>query len=727
MAMRNLLLLLIFLVFIQAQGQRLWGPETQHVFQLIQIALAQPEAKEADVEAQFPNLPIYQVQGQWCLSSLAQITPEFDRHSVEERFFVGSIIGEVATLKIPLANLKYLEELKGLRFLQISPRISPDLNRATIDVRADSIWQGIHLPQSYTGKGVLIGITDWGYDYGHPTFMDTSLTHTRIRAVWDHFKQSGPPPIGFNYGTTLDNIQDILNAQSDTFGVYEYATHGNHVAGIAAGSGGGTPHRGVAFEADLLLNSIQLDAASAIDAFHWMKQISDADNKRLVINMSWGLYYMGPLDGTSLVSRTIDTLSAQGVIFTTSAGNNGNVNFHISKTFNSDSLRSRIQFFPYNQHDHMWGQCISAWGQPGKPFSVGFEVYDAGGNLLDNLSPVLTQGPASYLDTIMILGQDTIFYNVLQDMHHPLNGRPHVQLRIKNTHTNLRIVLKAHADSGIVHFWNVVELDNGVGNWGQAFSAFGPNGVSGDNLFGIGEPAVTESVISVASHIPDIITASGFPLIGDRNNFSSIGPVYDGRMKPDISAPGGGIISAISSYTNANFTPVTAVNLNGRTYPFAAFSGTSMASPMVAGVAALLLEANPMLSAFQVKALIMRHAREDLRTGVIPAGGSPLWGMGKVNAYAAVLDALNEVSLSKPHASLNAILYPNPAVNQVTIQVEDAKHRTIPYEVVNQLGQMVSSGILEGDTTFDVSNWPSGMFFWKLGNSNELTVLRMVR
>jgi minor extracellular serine protease Vpr len=725
--MKYSLIFLAFITFFQVSGQTLLGPETRHTIQQLQVALAEPEAQVDDVVAQFSNLPIYQVQGQWCLSTLALITPEFDRYSIEDLCFVGSVIGDVATLKVPLTKLKYCAELQGLRFLQIAPKISPDLNRATIDVRADSIWQGIHLPQSYTGKGVLIGITDWGYDYGHPTFMDTSLTHTRIRAVWDHFKQSGPPPMGFNYGTELDNIQDILNAQSDTFGVYEYATHGNHVAGIAAGSGGGTPHRGVAFEADLLLNSIQLDAASAIDAFHWMKQIADADGKRLVVNMSWGLYYMGPLDGTSLVSRTIDTLSAQGVIFTTSAGNNGNVNFHISKTFQADTMRSRIQFYPYNQHDHMWGQCISAWGQPGIPFAAGFDVYDSGGNLLGALSSINTQATATYVDTIMMLGQDTIFYNVLQDFQYPLNGRPHVQLRIKNTNTNLRIVLKAHADSGVVHFWNVVELDNGVGNWGQPFTAFGPNSVSGDNLFGIGEPAVTESAIAVASHIPDIITASGFPLIGDRNNFSSIGPVYDGRIKPDVSAPGGGIISAISSYTNANFTPVTTINLNGRTYPFAAFSGTSMASPMVAGVAALLLEANPMLSAFQVKALIMRHAREDVRTGVIPAGGSPLWGMGKVNAYAAVLDALNEVSLSKPHASLNAILYPNPAINQVTIQVEGARIRTIPYEVVNQLGQMISSGVLVGDTTFDVSDWPSGMFFWKLGNSNELTVLRMIR
>ncbi|MCH8555240.1 MAG: S8 family serine peptidase, partial [Schleiferiaceae bacterium] len=500
--MKYSLLFVAFVAFWQVQSQTFLGPETRYAIRQLQTALDASESDVGAVVSQFPSLPIYPVQGQWCLSTWALTAPDFDKHAAEAYFFVGAVVGDVATLKIPLANLEYLQDLKGIRFMQIAPRISPDLHRATADVRADSVWQGIGLPQSYTGKGVLIGITDWGYDYGHPTFMDTSLTHTRIRAVWDHFKQSGPPPAGFHYGTTFDNSQDILNAQSDTFGVYEYATHGNHVAGIAAGSGGGTPHRGVAFEAELLLNSIQLDAASAIDAFHWMQQIAAADDKRLVVNMSWGLYYMGPLDGTSLVSRALDTLSAQGVIFTTSAGNNGDVNFHVSKAFQADTMRSRIHFYPYNQHDHMWGQCISAWGQHGISFAAGFDVYDSGGNLLGGLSSIATQTPASYVDSLLIIGQDTIFYNVLQDLHYPLNGRPHVQLRIKNTNTSLRVVLKAHADSGVVHFWNVVELDNGVGNWGQPFSVFGPNSVAGDNLYGIGEPAVTESVIAVASHVP---------------------------------------------------------------------------------------------------------------------------------------------------------------------------------------------------------------------------------
>ena len=74
-----------------------------------------------------------------------------------------------------------------------------------------------------------------------------------------------------------------------------------------------------------------------------MKNQADSTQKRLVINMSWGMYSMGSMDGNSLLSQAIDEYSNQGVTFVSSAGNNGDENFHISKSFN-DTIDSILSY-----------------------------------------------------------------------------------------------------------------------------------------------------------------------------------------------------------------------------------------------------------------------------------------------------------------------------------------------------------------------------------------------
>jgi len=96
-------------------------------------------------------------------------------------------------------------------------------------------------------------------------------------------------------------------------------------------------------------------------------------------------------------------------------------------------------------------------------------------------------------------------------------------------------------------------------------------------------------------------------------SFSSLGPTADGRAKPDIAAPGDKINSCNAGATD-----------------FIEMSGTSMACPHIAGVAALMLEKNGALTPQDVKDIIMRTA--------VNVGHTPdEMGAGRVNA----LDAVN--------------------------------------------------------------------------------------
>jgi subtilisin family serine protease len=620
---------------------------------------------------------------------------------------VGSKINSIVSLKIPVSQISNVEVIPGLSFLQLAGKIKPDLDKAVKDIGADSVHLGINLPQGYTGKDVFIGITDWGFDYTSPMFYDTLLQETRIHAAWDQFKTSGPHPNGFTYGTEYTTPTTLLAAGSDTANIYSYATHGSHVAGIAGGSGAGTIYRGVGFESKFLFATFLVDESAVMDAWSWMYQKAQEASKRLVINMSWGLYHFGTLDGNSLLSQAIDNYSAQGVLFANSGGNNGDVNFHIKKDFQNDTIKSKINFYSYTANPNMWGQSIHAWGEVGKSFSSGLIVYNQNGILAASTPLYATDVLSSYIDSFLVVGLDTIFFNVSADAAHPQNGRPQMRIRVKSLNATNKVLLKSTAQDGIVHYWNVTELSNDVGNWGMPFATFGTGSIAGDKLYGISEPSCTNSLLSVAAYTPRFYNSSGTALGGIIAPFSSVGPRYDEVLKPEIAAPGVNIVSSISSFTDNSFTQVSSISFNNRTYPFARFSGTSMASPMVAGVIALILEANPYLSSAQVKDIIIQSAREDAQTGVIPSNGSSQWGWGKINAYLAVKLALNTIGFEEVEQETLWTVYPNPVMQQLHFTVVDELPSTI--QIISTLGTVIAKKV--NTASIDVSDLKAGSYW----------------
>lgn len=653
------------------------------------------------------------------IATLAQVNQFYIAKDLQNMgVIVGGRAGNVVSLQIPLQRLNEVLNYGGLVYVDIARKAAPLLKSAVEDLNADSVHSGYYLRTPYTGKNVIIGITDWGFDYTHPTFYDTSLTQYRVLGAWDQFRNAGPAPQGFTYGTELSTKESLLAAGSDTSNIYFYNSHGTHVGGISGGSGATTPYRGIAYDANFLFASWLIDEASVLDAYVWMKNKAIEERKRLVINGSWGIYHFGSADGTSLFDQALDALSTEdNVIFVTSAGNNASTNFHIAMSGNNDTLRSEIEF--RGGQPTYWGETITMIGDSDQDYSAAIEIYDRQWNLLTQspwVSPMGTFQTFTYDN-----GTDSVIVEFRPEGFNRTQTRRLHEIGVRMTHQDnhpFHIVLTTHVPSGTVHAWNVAELTTGVGNWGLSFLSSRPGFIAGDDHYGIGEPAIANEAIAVAAHLgqPHESTVPGTIAY-----FSSFGPGFGNVQKPFISAPGVSIISAVSSFDGKNYY-LGRTRLNEKNYYYANMSGTSMSSPMITGCVALMLEANPWLNAAQIREIISTTARQDESTGVTP---NNRWGYGKMNAFAAVKKAEElAVALPKISGNANVVVYPNPTSDKVSISIPNEEIQGITlYDMTGRIIKQYPAHTNE----ISLQGMEKGMYLLHISGTKNNSTARIVK
>ena len=661
---------------------------------------------------------------------LAKMAEGYDRSVlVKNGIVIGAQAGQIVTLRVPIDKLHMLEENREVLQYSIAHTVgAPYCNNARIDTHVDSVHvgNGVSGGTKLKGDGVYIGITDWGFDYLHPNLTDPYNNPRTVRA-WDHFRNAGPAPQSFDYGTELIGKEELTEAEGDTANLYGYGTHGTHVAGIAAGRGRGSMHIGMAPNAQLLICSFGLRETDWMNGVEWMRQVARNDGKRLVVNSSWGMYSFSTLDGTSLLSQAINSWADSGIVFCTSAGNNGDDPFHISHTFRADTidtLRTVAQYYTYAPD--AIGESLIMWGEAGHSFSAGFRMYDG---VTTWQSPMYNTADYpmgdTFKDTLDCNGVK-IPYTVYIEDSNIFDGRTHIQLDV-NRHDNAELQLFITAESGTVHAWNVANKTNHAGNEGSPFST-GEHSLfkSGNEQYGIGEPACAAKCITVAAHQADHwnTTHTQFYL-GNKAYFTSSGPLIDGSLKPDISAPGYQVISSISSRTTDSYTADVSLTLNGKRYIWAPMSGTSMSCPAVSGIAALMLQANPGLSADQVHDIICRTARNDSITGPLLDNDSLsfFWGWGKIDALNAVNEAIRLVKIEDVDKySLPLMIYPNPTSGVVTINTGCGEYQTMQIYSID--GRLCSQSKVAGETTIDTSKMPQGIYIVRVGSRTERLVVR---
>lgn len=527
--------------------------------------------------------------------------------------------GDVATLRLARARTAELVASDAVAAVE-APRNLRRVDDAWGD-DDERAWAGASTytrrPEGLTatGRGVVIGVLDWGCDFAHPAFRREDGT-TRLLALWDQRAAGDRRERNrWGYGRIFRSDQiDAALAQSDPYAALGYepsggqrdGAHGTHVTDIAAGSGVGAmtgvaPDAAIVFvhlsrTADVLGSDDLGDSATVLEALDFV--FSAAGDRPCVVNMSVGAHG-GPHDGTTLVEQGIDRAVSleRGRAVVGSAGNYFTARAHAQgrvREGGREQLRFRVPF--------------------GDPTESELELWYPG---VDRMSVKLI-APGGEEACAIDPGQDAPLVvagnevgHAYHHVRHSTNGDHHVDVLFRPEAPDGTWTLELRAlevQDGHFHAW--IERDRGPR----------PIFVEGD----VDRRSTTGTLcngklsITVGAYDPHVEARS----IGA---FSSAGPTRDGRVKPEIVAPGVRIRAARSTPTGHQPEAGTTTK-----------SGTSMAAPHVTGTVALVFEAaGERLSIAETRALLFASCeRPDAR---VSEGARDLhrYGYGYLDIVAA--------------------------------------------------------------------------------------------
>ena len=480
-------------------------------------------------------------------------------------FYTGSIPADLNNLY----NILRIEMVK--RISSGEGKIKKNLDVSIPLINASTLWDAVNklgAPENYDGTGIKIAIIDTGFDTTHPDFQD------RVIDTW-------------NYISGSDEVTSDL--------------HGTQMASIALGND--SNHRGVAPDAQLI--ALQVSDSDWSDV---LNAINDAANPTkfgadiILLPISSSSIDTAPhRDGTDYISQAINSAVGNGVIVIASAGNNGNAGLHVSGELEPGEETQFTFNYAGNSEDSSLLLYL-VWNNQVVDLDISQIVV---GNNADVICVPMSED-------IIFCDPDTTFASYNGGDTEDTKGILHdkmvvelgqitdiVRIRVKNNHPSLTQSFDLYQES-------------------ESSGAF----EDPDPFKTIDGTSTAEGSIVVGSYISrenpdDPKSYEGYVSIN-----SARGPTLDGRIKPDVVAPGEVIYS---------------INVGGG---YIKGIGTSGAAAHVGGAAALLLDINPSLTPDEAKEVlkgsavnVYKYATSDYYDNV--------QGSGLINLVGAYLPALS--------------------------------------------------------------------------------------
>ncbi len=638
----------------------------------------------------------------------------------------NSIIDDIAIIRIPQSLIEAIANIDGIERIEMGTPTHSTLDEVRKCSGINYAHNAYELPTAYTGKGVIVGIIDQGIQLDHLNFYDTN-GNLRIKRFWNQTDTQGTPPEGFNYGSEYASQSEMEAIKYDT----DNGTHAIHVAGIAAGSYKGCDFYGVATESEIVFVSYDGYTSSISDAIAYIKKYANAEGKPVVINMSIA-GIIGPRDGTSDFDIIADNLQDNGCILVGSAGNGGDKISHVSKTLssNSDKLKTfmpcsyKLKNYTSQNIDY-----VEIYGSENSHFNLTLSLYDKQTNsYISQSSLVSTQLCNSTLYTLNngIVGTVEVYSEIV-----PNTKRPHMLIIKSLTQASNNYALEMSiggAKNNTIHAWSYMDT----------FDSYNVESyTSGDSDYSVNEVGGTgKRIITVGSYVTKNIFGG---VVGDISSLSSKGPTTDGRQKPNVTAPGEGIISSFSNSPNISqssyYKPYldfgTTVSKGNETYYYGAMSGTSMATPVVTGIIAQWLQARPTLSPEDIKDIIAKTAITDEFTGDT-SQQSNTWGCGKIDAWMGIKECLvlNSIDGVEPISDKHVLIKNNISSGSINILfAKEIKNVTISVHDIT--GKILYSNnhenIISGDEIIlDTSFYSKGMYFIKIAGEGIFKTFKII-